>query len=291
MPIQSNRWQVLSAVAFEAQHRSSSTARSHARRPQCTCRTRPSGMSDSAIQLELAAGAVCAGRWRRGRRRRVRRRRALSVRCGRRSGIWRARATGRRGSWSSSSGALGRVTRGAIAGSGRLPWVGPVVRVRVRHVPRRLRADVRCSGRRRTRRRTRTSSSTRHAARSGRRRWWSSGSQRTRSAQANDEALEFTSSIGALFRPLGILGKQAADLSITLVKRGVDLSSFYNTDVKQVARGGPLGDRRGGRAAPCVRRPAVRGACAGIGAQADRQGQREGADRTRRRCWRASRSS
>jgi hypothetical protein len=49
---------------------------------------------------------------------------------------------------------------------------------------------------------------------------------------AREEALSMASSFGALFQPVGIVGKQAAQQSEQLVKLGSDLASFYNTDVQ-----------------------------------------------------------
>jgi hypothetical protein len=46
------------------------------------------------------------------------------------------------------------------------------------------------------------------------------------------EALTLASTFGALFAPLGIVGKQAADQSEKLTQLGADLASFYNTDVQ-----------------------------------------------------------
>jgi len=46
------------------------------------------------------------------------------------------------------------------------------------------------------------------------------------------EALGTASSFGALFRPLGLTGKVAADQSRALTELGADLASFYNTDVQ-----------------------------------------------------------
>ncbi len=48
---------------------------------------------------------------------------------------------------------------------------------------------------------------------------------------ANDQALETASSLGALLRPVGVIEKDAARVSIGLTKLGTDLSSFYNTSV------------------------------------------------------------
>lgn len=63
--------------------------------------------------------------------------------------------------------------------------------------------------------------------------------------QANDQALETASSIGALLRPVGVVEKDAARVSITLTKLGTDLSSFYNTDVSsalEAIRSGLVGE-------------------------------------------------
>lgn len=49
--------------------------------------------------------------------------------------------------------------------------------------------------------------------------------------QAKDQALETASTIGALLRPTGLVGDEAAKISIRLTKLGTDLSSFYNTNV------------------------------------------------------------
>lgn len=49
---------------------------------------------------------------------------------------------------------------------------------------------------------------------------------------AKDQALEAAGGIGALLRPLGVLEEDAAGVSVKLTKLGVDLSSFYNTDVQ-----------------------------------------------------------
>lgn len=62
---------------------------------------------------------------------------------------------------------------------------------------------------------------------------------------ANDQALELTSTLGALLRPIGIIGDESARLSQDLIKRGVDLSSFYNRDVKdaiEAVRAGIVGE-------------------------------------------------
>ena len=62
---------------------------------------------------------------------------------------------------------------------------------------------------------------------------------------ANDQALELTSTLGALLRPIGIVGKESSDLSEDLIRRGVDLASFYNTDVRsaiEAARSGIVGE-------------------------------------------------
>lgn len=48
---------------------------------------------------------------------------------------------------------------------------------------------------------------------------------------ARDQALETASAFGALFRPLGLTGREAASLSIQMTKLGVDLASFSNTPV------------------------------------------------------------
>src|SRR5262245_23881096 len=44
-------------------------------------------------------------------------------------------------------------------------------------------------------------------------------------------ALATASSFGALFAPMGIVGKRAAEQSERLTELGADLASFYNTDV------------------------------------------------------------
>jgi hypothetical protein len=49
---------------------------------------------------------------------------------------------------------------------------------------------------------------------------------------AEDQALQTASSFGALLRPLGITGQEAARQSEQLTQLGADLASFYNTDVK-----------------------------------------------------------
>lgn len=49
---------------------------------------------------------------------------------------------------------------------------------------------------------------------------------------ANDQALEAASGLGALLRPLGVVEEDAARISTKLTELGVDLSSFYNTDVQ-----------------------------------------------------------
>src|SRR4029077_6769028 len=49
---------------------------------------------------------------------------------------------------------------------------------------------------------------------------------------AEDQALQTASSFGALLRPLGITGQEAAKQSEQLTQLGADLASFYNTDVK-----------------------------------------------------------
>lgn len=62
---------------------------------------------------------------------------------------------------------------------------------------------------------------------------------------ANDEALDLTSTLGALLRPIGIVGSESAKLSTDLARRGVDLASFYNTDVRsaiEAARSGIVGE-------------------------------------------------
>jgi len=46
------------------------------------------------------------------------------------------------------------------------------------------------------------------------------------------DALKMASSFGALFAPVGLVGKQAADQSEKLTQLGGDLASFYNTDVQ-----------------------------------------------------------
>ncbi len=50
---------------------------------------------------------------------------------------------------------------------------------------------------------------------------------------AQDQALAVASSFGALFRPLGLVGAEAARQSEQLTQLGADLASFYNTDVQQ----------------------------------------------------------
>jgi hypothetical protein len=62
---------------------------------------------------------------------------------------------------------------------------------------------------------------------------------------ANDEALELASTFGALLRPIGIVGRESAKLSEDLVRRGVDLSSFYNREVRdalEALRSGIVGE-------------------------------------------------
>lgn len=62
---------------------------------------------------------------------------------------------------------------------------------------------------------------------------------------ARDQALELTSTLGALFRPIGIIGRESAKLSEDLVQRGVDLSSFYNREVMptlEALRAGIVGE-------------------------------------------------
>jgi hypothetical protein len=49
---------------------------------------------------------------------------------------------------------------------------------------------------------------------------------------AEEQALQTASSFGALLRPLGITGKEAARQSEQLTQLGSDLAAFYNTDVQ-----------------------------------------------------------
>lgn len=49
---------------------------------------------------------------------------------------------------------------------------------------------------------------------------------------AEDQALQTASSFGALLRPLGVTGDEAARQSQRLTQLGADLASFYNTDVQ-----------------------------------------------------------
>jgi len=61
------------------------------------------------------------------------------------------------------------------------------------------------------------------------------------------EALKTASSFGALFAPVGFVGRQAADQSEKLTQLGADLASFYNTDVQQALdaiRSGLVGEER-----------------------------------------------
>jgi hypothetical protein len=51
-------------------------------------------------------------------------------------------------------------------------------------------------------------------------------------ALSTRQALEFSSTLGALLGPLGIVGKESAQTSTELTQLGVDLASFYNTDVQ-----------------------------------------------------------
>lgn len=63
--------------------------------------------------------------------------------------------------------------------------------------------------------------------------------------QAKDQALETASTIGALLRPTGLVGDQAAKVSITLTRLGTDLASFYNTNVSdalEAIRSGLVGE-------------------------------------------------
>jgi hypothetical protein len=50
---------------------------------------------------------------------------------------------------------------------------------------------------------------------------------------AQDQALATASSFGALFKPMGLVGPEAARQSEALTQLGADLASFYNTDVQQ----------------------------------------------------------
>jgi len=62
---------------------------------------------------------------------------------------------------------------------------------------------------------------------------------------AQDQALETVSTLGALLQPLGIVGAKSADIAIELTKRGADLASFYNTDVRsalEAVRSGVVGE-------------------------------------------------
>lgn len=62
---------------------------------------------------------------------------------------------------------------------------------------------------------------------------------------AQDQALETASSFGALLRPLGLTGAEAAKQSTRLTKLGADLASFYNTSVSdalQAIRSGLVGE-------------------------------------------------
>lgn len=49
---------------------------------------------------------------------------------------------------------------------------------------------------------------------------------------AEDQALQTASSFGALLRPLGITGQEAAKQSEQLTQLGADLAAFYNTDLR-----------------------------------------------------------
>lgn len=62
---------------------------------------------------------------------------------------------------------------------------------------------------------------------------------------AQDQALETASSFGALLRPLGLTGTEAAKQSKRLTQLGADLASFYNTsvaDALQAIRSGLVGE-------------------------------------------------
>lgn len=62
---------------------------------------------------------------------------------------------------------------------------------------------------------------------------------------ARDQALETTSAFGALLRPLGLTGDEAARVSIQMAELGVDLSSFSNTpvtDALDAIRSGLVGE-------------------------------------------------
>jgi hypothetical protein len=61
---------------------------------------------------------------------------------------------------------------------------------------------------------------------------WSETSARSLGL-AQDQALAVASSFGALFKPLGLVGPEAARQSEQLTQLGADLASFYNTDVQQ----------------------------------------------------------
>jgi hypothetical protein len=62
---------------------------------------------------------------------------------------------------------------------------------------------------------------------------------------AKDQALGAASSLGALLRPIGLLERDSAKVSVTLTKLGVDLASFYNTSVQDALdaiRSGLIGE-------------------------------------------------
>jgi len=62
---------------------------------------------------------------------------------------------------------------------------------------------------------------------------------------AQDQALETASSFGALLRPVGLTGSEAAKQSTKLTKLGADLASFYNTSVSDAlaaVRSGLIGE-------------------------------------------------
>jgi hypothetical protein len=67
----------------------------------------------------------------------------------------------------------------------------------------------------------------------------------TAMGQSQRQALGTANSFGALFRPLGLTGKTAAEQSKRLTQLGADLASFYNTDVQSALdaiRSGVVGE-------------------------------------------------
>lgn len=234
----------IARVAFEAQTGEFNRDVAHA---ESTYRTATSGMSDAAIKLELAEARLQRQIARGPANYQALARAELQVRRAEAELAAESRRTS--SALETEERRVGSLTRGALAGSGALHGLGRaaafasgtflaggglVFAIRsavsdATNLHEQLNKTEQVFG-----------SSSNEVVK------WSHDSAQALGL-AHDKALEYASSFGALLRPLGVIPRQAADVSTTLTQLGGDLASFYNTSVEdalQAIQSGLVGQVR-----------------------------------------------